>query len=143
MLMGGYVKAIGAGLSCPDWPLCYGKFFPFFGSVETPGYTPWQVFAEWFHRLWASFVGFVLLGIVYQARKYRQDAPLLFSLGVICVALFGVQVLLGGLTVIGDLNEFIVVAHLANAILIIMLEMTIAFISFIYSGGLNLKNLPE
>ncbi|MHA2172479.1 MAG: COX15/CtaA family protein, partial [Candidatus Kariarchaeaceae archaeon] len=28
ILMGGYMKAIGAGLACPDWPLCYDKFIP-------------------------------------------------------------------------------------------------------------------
>lgn len=24
MLLGAYTSAIGAGLSCPDWPTCYG-----------------------------------------------------------------------------------------------------------------------
>lgn len=28
VVMGGTVKAYGAGLACPDWPLCYGKGRP-------------------------------------------------------------------------------------------------------------------
>ena len=29
MLLGAYTSAIGAGLSCPDWPTCYGTWVPF------------------------------------------------------------------------------------------------------------------
>ena len=26
--MGGVVRVTGSGLGCPDWPLCYGLWFP-------------------------------------------------------------------------------------------------------------------
>jgi len=32
MQLGAYTSAIGAGLSCPDWPTCYGTFVPFLHS---------------------------------------------------------------------------------------------------------------
>ena len=27
-IMGSYVRGMGAGLACPDWPLCHGRFIP-------------------------------------------------------------------------------------------------------------------
>ena len=27
ILLGAWVRLTGSGLSCPDWPLCYGFFF--------------------------------------------------------------------------------------------------------------------
>lgn len=132
MLLGGYVKAIGAGLSCPDWPLCYGKVFPFFDGNVYP-YSPWMIFVEWFHRLWASLVGFFFLYSVIQSREYSTEIPILPRLGYLGLILFAVQVILGGLTVESGLEELIVVFHLGNAILILMLEMTIAFIATVHS----------
>jgi len=133
ILLGGYVKAIGAGLSCPDWPLCYGKIFPFFDGVDYP-YSPWMIFVEWFHRLWAMVVGFMYLYTVVQSYNYRTDIPILFKLGSIGIFLFLIQVILGGLTVTSGLQECVVVFHLGNGVLIIMLEMTIAFIATINSN---------
>lgn len=132
ILLGGYVKAINAGLACPDWPLCYGKIFPFF-KVNINPYTPWQVFTEWFHRLWAASVGILLIGIVYLSQSYRSSFPALANLSIITLILFGAQVLFGALTVWQLLNPIIVVLHLGNAIIIIMIEMTLAFFATIYT----------
>ena len=27
ILLGAWVRLTGSGMSCPDWPLCYGLFF--------------------------------------------------------------------------------------------------------------------
>ncbi|MDH5404692.1 MAG: COX15/CtaA family protein [Candidatus Heimdallarchaeota archaeon] len=132
ILMGGYVKAIGAGLACPDWPLCYGVIFPF-NNGEVYPYTPWQIFTEWFHRLFASLVGLLLLIIVAKSYKYKNSIKELFNLGVLLSILFAIQVLLGALTVWQLLNPFTVVLHLGNAVMIIMMEMVIAFLATYYS----------
>jgi cytochrome c oxidase assembly protein subunit 15 len=132
MILGGYVKAIGAGLSCPDWPLCYGKLFPFFDDGDYP-YSGWMIFTEWFHRLVASLVGLLLLFILYLASNLRKELPTLFNLLMILVILFGAQVLFGALTVTQELEPLIVVTHLGNAVLIIILEMIVAFIATIHT----------
>ena len=28
LIWGNMVSGLGAGLACPDWPLCFGSFFP-------------------------------------------------------------------------------------------------------------------
>ena len=53
IMLGAVTRLMGAGLSCPDWPLCYGSFFP-------KGQMNLQVFLEWFHRLDAFFVAIAI-----------------------------------------------------------------------------------
>lgn len=120
ILLGAWVKAIHAGLACPDWPLCYGKYIPDINDH--------QIFAEWFHRLWAMLNGFLLLGITYAAFRQKSEHPIYFSLCSILVVLYSVQVIFGGLTVLRNLQAAVVVTHLGNAILIIILQMMLAFL---------------
>src|SRR3954454_16192043 len=67
--LGGLVRNAGAGLSCPDWPLCYGRVVPPMS---------YQVFLEWFHRLIAGSVSCALIGITaFIAYKPLLRKPLL------------------------------------------------------------------
>src|SRR5437868_552546 len=47
MALGAGVRAMGAGLSCPDWPLCFGKVIPDFHV---------GVYFEFIHRAYAGLV---------------------------------------------------------------------------------------
>ncbi|MCH8907622.1 MAG: COX15/CtaA family protein [Candidatus Heimdallarchaeota archaeon] len=121
ILLGGYVKAISAGLACPDWPMCHGQLIPDLSDR--------RIFAEWFHRLWAMINGFYMIGIAVLSYKLKSINPTLFNLSLIATFLYTVQVWLGGLTVLGELEPVIVVMHLGNALLIIILQLTIAFVA--------------
>ena len=72
-----------------------------------------QVFLEWFHRLIAGSVSTVLLGL---SATIFFNAQLRRKLGKLCAAAIGLlamQVVLGGLTVLGLLNPKWVSSHLA------------------------------
>lgn len=127
ILLGGYVKAINAGLACPDWPKCYGSWVPDLSDK--------LVFAEWFHRLWAMLNGFFMIGMTVLAYRIRKVNPSFFMLSLIGTFLYAVQVLLGGLTVLGTLEPVVVVMHLGNAILIVVLQLIIAFLATIQTEG--------
>jgi len=71
IVIGAAVRVYDAGLSCPDWPMCYGKAFPF-PVEESWGYTNWQVFLEWFHRLLAAVLGFLILAVAVLSFKNRK-----------------------------------------------------------------------
>jgi cytochrome c oxidase assembly protein subunit 15 len=122
MVLGSYTGAIGAGLSCPDWPTCYGTWIPFLQPevmANTP-YTPLQIFAEWAHRGLAMMAGFLILGTVLLAWRRMRQHRLVVWTALLALALLPGQVLLGGLTVTEKLEPVIVTSHLATATLILV-----------------------
>ncbi len=116
--LGGVVRVTDSGLACPDWPGCYGRVFP---SGDFGEHAPYQVWLEWTHRLVAMLMGFVIIGFaIYTLRRWRQRTRVWLP-AALAVALLAVQVILGGLTVTERLEDEIVTAHLATAMLITML----------------------
>ncbi len=109
VLLGGYVGASGAGLACPDWPLCRGEVFPPSG----PG-----VLEHFAHRLWAVLVAGFLGWVVVRARRDRPD---LRGLAHAAAAAYGVQILVGWLNLLTGLHPAVVSSHLGLAALIWML----------------------
>jgi heme A synthase len=85
LALGGYVRHSGAGLACPDFPLCSGDVFP--------GH--WLGWVHWVHR----WLGVVLLGFfLHFARASRRTA--LAGAGVAVAGLAVAQVTLGILAVL-------------------------------------------
>ena len=109
MTMGNIVSATGAGLGCPDWPLCHGRLLP-------PAQT--EVLIEFSHRLKAiPFTVLLLVTAVLTWRRTKERAPRRLSL--ILLGLVGVQIVLGGITVLFKLPDLVSTAHLVNALLIL------------------------
>jgi len=90
-VLGSWVRINGAGLTCPDWPLCHGALVP---SLEG------GVILEWSHRLIAFVESFVVLGAIVTGWRVRREIAgvtgALLALGIV----FLVQVGLGGATVL-------------------------------------------
>ena len=112
MAIGSATRVMNAGLACPDWPLCYGQLVP---SQQMN----LQVFLEWFHRLDASLIGLMAIGLVALAIRWRHAVanwvPWTAGLVLFLVVFQGV---LGGLTVTQLLRFDIVTAHLGTALLV-------------------------
>jgi len=118
--LGGTVLATNSGLSCPDWPLCYGQAY-YSGT--------YQVFLEQFHRFTAATVSILivllLIGIIVWARKDRA----LLTMAIAAPILLALQIVLGGLTVLWKLPPQIITAHLGTALAIFAIVITIAVLS--------------
>jgi len=111
MALGSATRVMNAGLSCPDWPLCYGEFVP----TEQMNL---QVFLEWFHRLIASGIGFLTILLTGTTWWFRKSLPAwLPTLGLGALVLVLVQGALGALTVTELLRFDIVTAHLGTGLL--------------------------
>ena len=114
VVTGGAVRLTGSGLGCPTWPEC------------TPGsYTPVAHQAEPVLNVWIEFgnrlLTFVLvitavIVLIAVLKTGRKDLRLL-ALGQV-LGIFG-QGILGGITVLTDLNPIPVAGHLLLSIILI------------------------
>lgn len=110
MALGSATRVMNAGLSCPDWPLCYGELLP-------RDQMNLRVFLEWFHRLIATGMGLLTLTLLGVTLWFRTHLPRWMpGLAVLAVALVIFQGILGGLTVTELLRFDIVTAHLGTGL---------------------------
>jgi cytochrome c oxidase assembly protein subunit 15 len=109
-VLGSWVRINGAGMTCPDWPLCHHALVP----VLSGG-----VVLEWSHRMVALIVGFLALAALWTGWRARTTiAGVTAVLGFIG-AVFVVQVALGGLTVALANTPWSVVVHWGTAMLLL------------------------
>jgi heme A synthase len=130
MLLGAYTSAIGAGLSCPDWPTCYGTWVPFLHpeiAANAP-YSAVQIFAEWAHRGLAMIVGVLVLGTTLAAWRFQRNRPVVTWSATLALVVLPIQVALGRFTVTALLQPVVVTAHLGTAVLI-LLALTVTTVS--------------
>ncbi len=103
IVLGAVVRAKGAGLACPDWPLCFGQAIPPFDT---------RIALEWGHRVLASVVSLGLAGISVFVLRTPALRRLSARSLVLAWVLLATQVVLGGLTVLLGLAPWTVTAHL-------------------------------
>ena len=101
---GGAVRAMNAGLACPDWPLCFGDFIP--------DYHP-QVYFEFIHRVLAGVVAIAVFVLNIKVIKHPQIKKSIKFLAWLSFAIIIAQVIMGGLTVLLLLHAKVVTLHLA------------------------------
>ncbi|MBI4298813.1 MAG: COX15/CtaA family protein [Chloroflexi bacterium] len=118
IVIGGVVRVTGSGLGCPDWPMCHGRIIP-------PA--DFHTLIEYSHRLSALLVSILVIAVgVLGLLKYRDNIRLMV-LSLSAVALLLLQIVLGGVTVLAELPETVVTAHLgvAGALLAILVMVFI------------------
>ncbi|MGI9486220.1 MAG: COX15/CtaA family protein [Geminicoccaceae bacterium] len=120
ILLGAWVRATNSGLSCPDWPTCYGFWVPLPSDIPADaGYEFYQVMLEWVHRLIAGvFVGPLVLLIAFLCWRCRGQARVLPSFGLLLVVLLFIQVSLGAVTVLDQNSPWSVAVHKTTALLL-------------------------
>jgi len=103
IVLGALVRAHGAGLACPDWPLCFGDLIP---EIDL-----WVGF-EWSHRLLAGSVTAIFAFLGWRAWRSPARSRYVSVLLITAAVLIAVQITLGALTVWLKLAPWTVTAHL-------------------------------
>ncbi len=106
MAYGGWVRASGSGLGCPDWPLCEGGLLPELDRTTA---------IEYGHRLFAGVTMVATAAAAWLGFRQRRADPTTYRLLLAALAAILVQAILGGVTVLTELHGLAVVAHLAMA----------------------------
>jgi len=118
--LGVTVRVNNAGLSCPDWPLCYGRVFAFpdVGAL-----------LEEAHRYTASIVSILIVILAISALIWARKERQVLIPALITPVLLVIQIVLGGLTVLWKLPPTIIAAHLGTALAIFAMVITVAVMS--------------
>jgi heme A synthase len=132
IVLGAWVRSTGSGLSCPDWPTCYGQWVitpAQFAALGDVGYTYFQVMLEWVHRAIAGLiVGPLVLAVLALSLVQRRRRPDLVSWSVLLLVLLLIQAKLGGITVFDANSPWSVALHLGNALVLfaVMIKLFVA-----------------
>lgn len=111
ILLGATIRHTGAGLACPDFPLCDGSFFPALSSAA--------VTLHMSHRVGAVIVTALVLLLAERAWARHPEIAALRRPALAALTLVGLQILLGALTVLSGLSVFIATAHVAGGALLL------------------------
>lgn len=136
ILVGGLVRASGAGLGCPDWPRCFGGWIPPSSVADLPPqfdpalFNATLMWTEYLNRLLGVTVGFLILATTVSAWRHHRGEPRILWTTVAAFLLVGFEGWLGGRVVAHGLTPWIVTAHLMVALVIVQLLLYATFQAF-------------
>ncbi len=134
ILVGGVVRATGAGMGCPDWPTCFGRWVPPTSEAQLPvnyqllyadrGYanTTFNVrktWTEYLNRLLGVFTGFAILLTLLFSLAYRRYDNAVVHLALAGFILVAVQGWLGSRVVASNLHPGLITLHMLLAQVIV------------------------
>jgi len=124
ILLGAYTRLTNAGLSCPDWPNCFGYVTAPHTLDQLQGAAARypniavdvkKAWTEMTHRYFAGTEGILILILAVMTLVKRPTRGLSF-IAIALITLLGVQVMLGMLTVTEKLQPVIVLGHLLTGL---------------------------
>lgn len=136
ILVGGTVRASGAGMGCPDWPTCFGQWIPPTAESQLPAnyheiyaargyestaFNPLKTWTEYANRLIGVSTGILVILTVWSSRIYlRSDKPTFF-LALSALFLVSFQGWLGSAVVASNLKPLMITLHMLLALFIVAL----------------------
>jgi cytochrome c oxidase assembly protein subunit 15 len=113
VITGGAVRLTGSGLGCPTWPRCTEDSY-----TTTPEMGIYGVI-EFGNRLVTFVVGLIALLVIASALLQYRRNPRTLWLAIAVFAQIPAQGVIGGLTVLTDLNPWVVGCHFLVSMVII------------------------
>lgn len=122
---GGAVRLTGSGLGCPTWPTCTPE-----SLISTPALGIHGAI-EFGNRTMTGLVGLLALGVLVAVWRYRRERRDLFALAITVVVGVAAQAIVGGITVLTELNPVIVGFHYVASVALVC--VTAAFLVRLYT----------
>lgn len=125
ILVGGLVRASGAGLGCPDWPTCFGMWIPPTSAADLPPqydaslFNVYHTWTEYVNRLMGVLIGFLITLTFVFSLKYRKTDPVVTWSSAAAFVLVLFQGWLGGQVVRSGLSEGMITIHMVVAMIIV------------------------
>jgi cytochrome c oxidase assembly protein subunit 15 len=123
VLTGGAVRLTGSGLGCPTWPECTEGSDGRDGSFVPRGEIDMHGVIEFGNRLLTFGLSAVAIATFVVMWRLRSTRPTLWRLALVLGLGIPAQALIGGLTVLTDLNPWIVAGHLLVSMALISLSV--------------------
>lgn len=116
LIWGNLVAGMQAGLACPDWPLCHGKFLP-----------PMRVdiWMEFLHRVLAALAAPSLVLLV--RRRISSYQGVLKAIPLAALALVALEIGIGGAVVLLGLPVQLTTVHFMIGLAMYLLVLYMAF----------------
>jgi len=127
IFVGGLVRVSGAGLGCPDWPKCFGRWIPPTHVSQLPPEMDPALFnftlawIEYINRLIGVLVGLVIVIAAVYALIHLRKYPRLLIPTILAALLTAFQGWQGSQVVSSHLSPALVSVHMATAFLIVSL----------------------
>ena len=125
IMVGGIVRAAGAGLGCPDWPKCYGLWIPPMHVSDLPSgfdvdsFNAFKTWTEYVNRLIGVLVGFFIAANFLTSLRYRRSKPTVTISSLLALILVLFQAWLGGQVVRSGLASGMITLHMLLAMIIV------------------------
>jgi cytochrome c oxidase assembly protein subunit 15 len=132
--VGSMVRAMDAGMGCPDWPTCFGQWVPPTDVQQLPenykeiyadrGYAkedfdPVKTWIEYINRLTGTTIGFLIFLTLIFALPYRKTDKPVFYLTVLAFILVGFNGWLGSVVVSSNLHPAMITTHMLMSLILV------------------------
>lgn len=136
ILIGGIVRASGAGMGCPDWPTCFGQWIPPTEESQLPAdyhqryaelgyaetnFNPVKTWTEYFNRLAGVSVGLLMILTTLFAYPFLKSDRGIFFVTLKALLLVIFQGWLGAVVVSSNLHPLMITSHMLLALAIVSL----------------------
>ncbi|TFC96950.1 MULTISPECIES: COX15/CtaA family protein [Cryobacterium] len=123
---GGLVRLTSSGLGCPTWPKCTAD-----SLVNTPEMGI-HGFIEFGNRLLGVALGLVAIAAFLAVVRLRKERPDLFWIALLAGLGIPAQAVIGGISVLVQLNPYVVGFHFV--ISVILVALCTVFVHRVYTG---------
>jgi cytochrome c oxidase assembly protein subunit 15 len=153
IFVGGFVRASGSGMGCPDWPKCFGMWIPPTSIDQLPVnyaeiygeklkgeivFNPTKTWIEYINRLFGVLTGiFIIISVFFSYKAYVKTKPLIFYLSFLALILVLLEGWLGAKVVSSELHPTMITVHMLLSLLVLGLLLFAVLYSYRAEGYLK------